>query len=91
MLQTSYDMKYLVIMGSYPYAGPMPEAQNQRIKQCLGVTPHIMPTGFYEGLAPELYVIIFGGYEKAEAELVRQWVLPCVPDAYIKQARWIGD
>ena len=91
ILQTSYDITYQGILGSYPYSGPMPEAENRRFRQCLGVTPHIIPTGFYEGLTPDLYIIQFGGYSKAEAEAVRQWVRPCAKDAYIKQARWIGD
>lgn len=91
VLMTENKPLYYVILGSYPDAKPVPQGVERVLSQCLGVTPHVLTTGYFQGLAPNLQVQLFGGFTKAEAEKVREWVLECAPDAYIKQATWIGD
>lgn len=91
VLMTENKPLFYVILGSYPDGRPVPKAAEQRMSQCLGVTPHAVTTGYFQGLAPNLQVQLFGGFTRAEAEKVHDWVLDCVPDAYIKQATWIGD
>ncbi len=46
----------------------------------------------FAGFAPGFQVVVDGAYgTQSEAESVRSAAMRCVPDAYVKQARYLGE
>lgn len=94
---TSSDGRWWVVVGSSPdpnYDGRNHAAADRAAtaaKRC-GVLAEPDFSGKWEGFAPGLFVQVAGGFKtRAQAERVRARVLPCVPDAYIREGAHAGD
>ncbi len=63
----------------------------QQMEAC-GLQPFSDFSSKFDGFKAGLNVVVDGAYaSKSEAERVRSAALACVPDAYVKQARYLGE
>ena len=89
---TLREWKYYVILGSAPQGSGNAATRAAQLNRCLGYQPATDYTYAFEGLAPNLEFVHLGGYSTAgQANRVAAWARGCVPDAYVKRAKFLFD
>jgi hypothetical protein len=94
-LAQQVDDGWWVIVGSFPETSERMEADFERVNAAAGRCGFATFNDFsgkFEGFAPGYNVFVIGAYaSKADAEGVLRLVRPCVPDAYLKRGRYLGE
>ena len=86
------EWKFYVILGSAPQGSGNAATRAAQLNRCLGYQPATDFTYAFEGLAPDLEFVHLGGYSTmSQANRVVAWARGCVPDAYVKRAKFLFD
>ena len=84
------DTGWWVVLASAP-ADQDVQATVQKMEAC-GLHPFNDFSSKFAGFAPGLQVVVDGAYAtRSQAESVRSAASRCVPDAYVKWARYLGE
>ena len=85
-----------VVMAGFKENAPNRDASEAKVRnqaaRC-GVEAFNDFSNKFSGFAPGLTVVVsMGAYtSKAQAEIAAEAVRPCIPDAYVKKARYAGE